>query len=416
MKRILQYGIMILFYILLTACAGPQGPEGQIGPAGPLGPEGPQGPQGPQGQPGPAGKDAAFAGPGFAGDQTCSGCHQDIYDTYIKSGHPWIMNPVVDNTAPNISTTHIKTLPQGYSWDDVRYVIGGYNWKALFIDSEGFIITDAPGETGNASFLNQYNLSNSLLEKNAALVSFEAGVDKLAYNCGSCHSTGFNPRGNQDDLAGISGTWAQEGVRCEACHGPGSLHASNPTGFDMKIDRDAGACEKCHSRGSGDGLVVSNGFIQHGGSYGDLFQGKHVVLDCVICHDPHSGVVQNRSKGQATTRVTCDQCHQAQRGQHKVAPHASLNLACIECHMPRLIQVAWGDPERFKADFRTHAVTIDPTQISQFAETDGALLPEIGLDYACRHCHGGGFASVKTDEELLAAAAGYHSTPAEPSE
>jgi formate-dependent nitrite reductase cytochrome c552 subunit len=124
--------------------------------------------------------------------------------------------------------------------------------------------------------------------------------------------------------------------------------------------------------------------------------------------------VQNRRESQATTRLTCDQCHLAQSGQHKVAIHASLNLACIECHMPRLIQVAWGDAERFQADFRTHAVLINPNQIGQFTEDGSALLPEIGLDYACRHCHGGGFASEKTDEELLAAASNYHSPPETP--
>ncbi len=414
MKIFLRYTIMILFCIGLAACAGPQGPEGSIGPAGPPGPEGPQGPAGVQGPAGPAGADAPFTGPDFVGDQTCSGCHQDIYDVYKKSGHPWILNPVVDNQPPAYPSTSVSALPQGYTWKDIQYVIGGYGWKALFIGSDGFIVTDAPGNSGDSDYLNQYNLANSMLEKKAELVPFEPGAAQLAYDCGVCHTTGFSPRGNQENLAGLAGAWAQEGVRCEACHGPGSLHARNPSSFDMKIDRSAAACEKCHTRGSGDTLSVSNGFIQHSGSYGDLFPGKHVLLDCVICHDPHVGVAQNRLSGQATTRVTCDQCHSAQRGQHKVDMHASLNLACTECHMPKLIQVAWGDPERFSADFRTHAVIINPNQISQFKEGDGALLPEIGLDYACRHCHGGGFASDKTDEELLAAASDYHSASTEP--
>jgi len=75
-----------------------------------------------------------------------------------------------------------------------------------------------------------------------------------------------------------------------------------------------------------------------------------------------------------------------------------------------LIQVAWADAAKFSGDFRTHQVKINPTQIGQFTE-DGQVLPEIGLDFACRHCHGGGLGSPKTDEELLAIANGYHSAP-----
>jgi hypothetical protein len=81
--------------------------------------------------------------------------------------------------------------------------------------------------------------------------------------------------------------------------------------------------------------------------------------------------------------------------------------------MPRLIENAVGDPERFTGDFRTHMVSIDPTQLEQFAE-DGALLPQLSLNTTCRHCHapaGDGFATPKTDEQLLDAAANYHLPP-----
>ena len=89
-----------------------------------------------------------------------------------------------------------------------------------------------------------------------------------------------------------------------------------------------------------------------------------------------------------------------------------MNLPCIECHMPRVVKTAWGDAEKFTGDIRTHLMAIDPYQISQFNEDGTVALSQIGLDYACRHCHGAGMATAKTDEELIAAATGYHDRPA----
>ena len=54
------------------------------------------------------------------------------------------------------------------------------------------------------------------------LVAYHAGEEK-PYNCGTCHTTGYNPEG-ENELPGIVGTWAEPGIRCEECHGPGAGH------------------------------------------------------------------------------------------------------------------------------------------------------------------------------------------------
>lgn len=400
-------GLMMLT-ILITGCAGTEGPQGPIGPAGPPGPEGPQGPIGATGPAGPAGE-AASATSSYVGDQICSGCHQDIYDVYIKSGHPWVLNKIANTQAPVYPFSKVPAPPDGYTWDDIHLAIGGFRWKALFVDKEGYIITGPPGSPGSGDFGNQFNLANSALEKEAGFVPYKAGTAQVSYDCGSCHTTGYNSNGNQDGLPGLVGTWVQEGVRCKSCHGPGSLHVSNPPGFQMQITRDPQACTQCHLRNNGADLQVVDGFIAHSEVYGDLFQGKHAVLDCVLCHDPHSGVTLHQQSKEQTTNLACMQCHIDQSRQQKVAPHAAMQMPCIECHMPKLISVAWADSAKFTGDFRTHAVKINPNQISQFNEDGTQVLPEIGLDFACRHCHGSGFIPPKSDEELTAAASGYHS-------
>ncbi len=399
-------GVLLMAAFLLSACAGSQGPQGEVGPAGPPGPEGPQGPPGIEGPAGPAGEPGPAVGD-YVGSQICGGCHPDIFDAYSKSGHAWIMNPVTDGKAPEYPFSKVTQLPQGYTWEDISYVIGGFNWKAIFLDKNGYIITDEPGKTGNANYLNQFNLENQTLDERAVLVGYHSGEENLSYNCGACHTTGYNPAGNQDDLPGLAGTWNEPGVGCEDCHGPGGLHIKNPRNIRMNVNLGRDLCTSCHVRGM-DASLIQDGFISHHDAYGDLSQSKHQIIDCVVCHNPHTGVAQLRQAGESTTTTPCESCH-AQEAKYQNNPtHQLIKIPCVECHMPRLIASAWDDPAKFTGDIRTHEMAIDATQIQQFNPNGTLASAQISLDFACRHCHGAGVALPKTDEVLVQAAFGYH--------
>ena len=405
---------LLLATLLLVACTGPQGIEGASGPPGPPGPEGPQGPEGPAGPEGPTGP-VSEAAAEYVGATTCSGCHKELYDTFMLSGHAWKLNPVVDGQPPEYPFTNLGDPPDGYTWDDISYVIGGYNWKARFIDQDGYIITDRPGAVvSDTTYLNQWNFANPILGKDAGWVTYNSGKAELQYTCGGCHTTGYNPGGNQDNKPGLVGTWAEPGVKCEACHGPGSLHAANPRGFSMQIDRDAELCGECHIRNAIEAVDAKDGFIEHHEQYEELFQSKHVTIDCVVCHNPHTLVVQLRQAGEPTTRTQCQNCHFKQAQYQNNEAHAAMQLPCVECHMPRIVKSAWGDAEKFSGDIRTHMMAIDPNQVGQFSEDGKTALSQIGLDYACRHCHVEGSGFPKTDEELIETATGYHNPPETP--
>ena len=398
-KQVFLIGGTLILIALVTACAGPQGSQGLVGPAGPAGPEGPAGPvgeQGPTGEPGPTGAD-------YAGDQLCAGCHPDIAQTYMKSGHPWSLTTVSGKT-PGFPFSQISALPQGYTPSDISYVIGGYFWKAIFLNSQGYIITDKPGATGDANYLNQFDLGHTALGLIPGWTSYHSGETDVSFTCGICHTTGYSIGGNQDDLPGLVGTWKEPGIRCEACHGPGSLHASNPKGVRMLVASDSSLCRQCHEYLPTSQLAVANGFIQHGDQYGDLSQSKHQVLDCLTCHDPHSGVVQSREAGTQSTNLLCQDCHWQEAQFQKNPRHVALTVGCTDCHMPRLIQSGSANANGFMGDMRTHVMAIDPRKISQFNEDGSLATGQISLDYACRHCHG----TTRTDAELLSAASGYH--------
>jgi hypothetical protein len=128
---------------------------------------------------------------------------------------------VAEGKAPAYPATKLKNPPEGYTWDDILYVIGGFNWKAQFVDKQGNVIT------GDAEAKTQYNLQNKVLKLGDDWVAWHAG-ETVGFDCGKCHTTGYIPQGNQDGLAGLQGTWHEDGVGCEGCHGPGSNHVNDP--------------------------------------------------------------------------------------------------------------------------------------------------------------------------------------------
>lgn len=406
MRRRLLIPVVAGILVALAACSAPATPTGPAGPAGPVGPAGPQGPLGPVGPVGPVGPSAAE----YVGSQKCGGCHNALYETFMKSGHPWKLTKVVDGRAPDYPFTSIPHPPAGYTWEDISYVIGGYNWKARFMDANGFIITDSPanvasgGTVSDTTYLNQWNFSNEILGRSSDWVQYNSGVVGLKYTCGNCHTTGYRASGNQDGLKGIVGQWAEAGIQCEACHGPGSNHVANPYGSALKIDRDAEACGECHRRGDVTAVDAKGGFIEHHEQYEELYQSKHLVLKCVDCHDPHTGVVQLREAGLPTTRTECANCHFKEARNQNNPKHLAVDLECQACHMPRVVKSAWGDAAKYTGDIRTHIMAIDVTQISQFSEDGKTANSQIALDFACRSCHG----DALSDEILTAAAAGYH--------
>ncbi len=362
------------------------------------------------------------AGAEYVKSETCAQCHGDIYEVFMLSGHPYKLNKVVDGQPPTYPFTEVTELPEGYTWDDISYVIGGYNWKYRLIDQEGYIITGPPGTRGDEAaaegFLGQYNFANPIVGNEAGWVAYHPGEEK-AYTCGTCHTTGYSswpPDARQDDLPGLVGTWSEGGIQCERCHGPGSLHAANPHGVALKVDRSSDLCGECHERGAQESVNASGGFIKHHEQYEELFQSKHITIDCVVCHDPHAGVIalRNAEEGTPTTRTQCENCHFQQAKYQDSPVHMEL-VACIDCHMPRATKSAVGDAEKFTGDIRTHLMAIDATQIGQFTEDGSEALSQIGLNFACRSCHvEGGMASVKTDEELIDKAWGYHDRPEAP--
>ncbi|MFQ6033286.1 MAG: cytochrome c family protein [Candidatus Bipolaricaulia bacterium] len=185
----------------------------------------------------------------YVGSETCMTCHQDKYDDFKASGHPYKLR-----LAEAARTAGIPK-PDYVSWDDILFVIGGFGWKARYIGQDGYIITQS--KDGKIKGQNQFNLETE------QFVDYHAG-EKKAYNCGKCHTTGYGEPGGFESMEKTPGL---ANVQCEACHGAGSGYRS-PKIMSVKAykaDREAAhkavleagliipdekTCTKCHNEES----------------------------------------------------------------------------------------------------------------------------------------------------------------------
>ena len=152
--------------------------------------------------------------------------------------------------------------------------------------------------------------------------------------CANCHVTGSGPA-------------REDGIGCEACHGPGSAHAASPAEvlpFVFRADeprRGASVCGSCHLQGgtAPDGSPFAKGF--HPGA--DLMARFRYDWEGL---DAEEGDVHSQLSLREVLRdghspqgaIPCQDCH----GSHDLrAPHHAerprVDL-CNQCHLP-------GSPE-----------------------------------------------------------------------
>ena len=116
---------------------------------------------------------------------------------------------------------------------------------AFFVDSAGYVLTD--GVAGSNTLWVLDFPANGTVAGFAAYRPDQQTPLPYEYECFRCHTTGAQPQDpdnplSQDGRPGIHGTWAEAGIQCEVCHGPGSNHAPNPQARNLFVDSTARTC------------------------------------------------------------------------------------------------------------------------------------------------------------------------------
>ncbi len=132
--------------------------------------------------------------------------------------------------------------------------------------------------------------------------------------CLVCHVTNYDP---------ATGTWQEDGVACEACHGP--MVAGHPK-EPMPVNVSAELCARCHSDTRFD--------------WQDWQGSTHFQrgMSCTTCHDPHSASLKVVTPRDGTAQYTdaselCVTCHQDVSMDFPYSVHQKQGVTCINCHV-----------------------------------------------------------------------------------
>jgi len=120
-------------------------------------------------------------------------------------------------------------------------------------------------------------------------------------SCLECHTTGYDSE---------TGGYAEEGITCEACHGP--FQTGHPE-LPMSITPDANLCSTCHKSTTDEWRASMH---------------SEAGIQCQDCHDPHA----QSPKADSITDL-CSTCHQDRGSSFTHSTHADSGLECSNCHM-----------------------------------------------------------------------------------
>ncbi len=341
---------------------------------------------------------------GYAGSETCGGCHEAIYDDFIESGHPYKFNVLYDGTAPTYPSfvDNFMELPASESdWSNIAGVIGGFGWKARFVGKDGHVLGTA-GSMVPGTGANQHNFFEGY---DWGWVDYHpSDVKKYNYNCFKCHTTGAVATTNPDsswlkvhldvDAAETMDYFEFGGVQCEACHGMGNQHSAyGNTDYIERVTtsrregtKDVTAlCGDCHTRNADRSIAVSGGKVKHHEQYDEFITTGHYngdnPMSCTSCHDPHKRTIWDGE----SIQTNCTSCHESQTVNHVITD-------CKSCHMPYSAKsaVARGN---YVGDVKSHLWAINTDTTYQFLSDDGSTVRTVdgkamlSLQFACYGCH-----------------------------
>lgn len=340
----------------------------------------------------------------YVGIQTCRLCHQTIYDTYIQTGM---------GRSIGLATTQRSSAD--FSRAQVHDAFSGMDYKAMWLEDSLYMLEYRTKEAHrllqrvhfiigsgqhtnshlhqSGGYLTQMPMTYYTQKKTWDLPpGFENGLNtrfsrKIGLECMSCHNAypGF-VKGSENKYTSVP-----QGIDCERCHGPGSIHVAQRSGgnhidtsryIDYSIvnpsklpaDLQFDICQRCHLQGNAvlkpnrsfldfkPGMRLSDVMSVFLPKYKDaddeFIMASHAdrlkqsacfivsekktvqanslkpykeALTCLTCHNPHLSVKATRSE---VFDRACLKCHNTNMPEKHTAVRDFNGKACYSCHMP----------------------------------------------------------------------------------
>jgi tetratricopeptide (TPR) repeat protein len=347
----------------------------------------------------------------YIGIQTCRLCHQKIYDTFIETGMGQSFAPATKQKSVASFSEHTVIYDkyqdfyyhpfwQGEQMKIMEFRLKGKDTIFKRVETVDYII--GSGQHTNSHI---HNANGYLYQMPMTFFSqkkqwdfppgFENGFNthfnrKIGLECMSCHNALPNfVEGSENKFNGIP-----EGINCERCHGPGSIHVQQRSTGEkidtskyidysivnpgkLSIERQFDVCQRCHLQGNAvlkkgksffdfrPGMILSdyisvflpkyehadNEFIM--ASHADRLKQSQCfikslksgdsssirpyknALTCVTCHNPHISV---RATNTERFNNACKKCHTTASNNlcsEKMTVRMKSQDNCVSCHMPK---------------------------------------------------------------------------------
>jgi len=350
----------------------------------------------------------------WVGSQRCGECHAEELAAWTGSHHELAMQPASAASVRGRFDGEARAL-DGETWTPVQPEPGHYRVRTPEGDGEPNEVEVAfafgvfplqqylaPGPGGRLQVLpiawdarpefaggqRWFHLYEGERVRAGDALHWRGRTQTWNHQCADCHATRV-ARGYDEATDRYATTFAEPGVGCESCHGPGGAHVSwSEAGVGMTAARDPyaarrlrgrgtwtlaasapiatrdakqetsnelDACAPCHSRRMpltegapprtpyldaylpsllDDGLYFADGQMRDEVYvYGSFLQSRmHAAgVSCSDCHDPHTLALPDDPD------EACARCHAkatfAVREHHDHDP-GSIGASCVECHMP----------------------------------------------------------------------------------
>jgi hypothetical protein len=324
----------------------------------------------------------------YVGSRTCFACHEKIYRSFTQTDMGCSMRPAseltpgvipAEATVPIPSTNRIlKVVHDTNGWRQsesesgifrdehpLEYVIGSGMNGLSFIVKRGDYLFQAP--LSFYSRTREWHLSPGY---EYADVGFNRPI---ANECIACHSGRAQPVAQRTGQY-LDPPFRELAIGCENCHGPGSLHAQNPTGrgfivnpgkLQPRLAEDI--CLNCHQGGDarifqpgkgasdfrpGEWLIDTvavlkippklrdnkeSDLLEHNSAMkaSRCFRESKGKLGCLTCHDPH--IQPAKEQAGQYYRTKCLICHTETSCPVPISARIRQAGAdnCVACHMAK---------------------------------------------------------------------------------
>jgi predicted CXXCH cytochrome family protein len=315
----------------------------------------------------------------YEGSRECQSCHRDVVRDHLDTNHALALVEVDRNQDAILGDfsqgEDVRTVQfpgddaaRPFTADDVAYVMGAGRYSQAYVyevDRDVYRVLPA-----------KWNVVESQWEALDLGPTWDDPAYDFVTSCAGCHTTGLNVE---------EAEWVDDGVMCEACHGPAELHLQvvddagrRPNDEELAAIRtsinpgiDPQVCGACHSRGAhpedapafpvdyrpGDTLAQENSWMPFGPddpvhffptghashinmqynewlasahplSLETLRQVENAAPECLVCHAGEYRVVQSQiAAAEAGDRDGLPP-------EPLTAASAQYGVACITCHDP----------------------------------------------------------------------------------